>query len=122
MFNHIGLRVSDLAASRRFYEAVLKPLGYETNYQDAATAGLGANGRTMLWLHAAQAPRTGAHVAIDAPDKKAVNAFHAAGLKSGGKDNGAPGLRPDYSAGYYAAFLIDPDGNNVEAMFMDTGA
>jgi catechol 2,3-dioxygenase-like lactoylglutathione lyase family enzyme len=122
MLNHIGLRVSDLSASRRFYQAVLKPLGYETNYQDAATAGFGPQGRTALWLHAAQAPQTGAHIAFDAPDKKAVKAFHAAGLKAGGKDNGAAGLRADYSAGYYAAFLIDPDGNNVEAVFMDTGA
>lgn len=118
MFDHIGLRVSDLDASVRFYTAALEPLGAVLASRDDDGAGFGPKGAPCLWLHAARASKkTGAHVALRAKSRKAVDGFHAAGLAAGGKDNGAPGLRLDYSPTYYAAFLVDPDGNNVEAVF-----
>lgn len=117
MYDHLGLKVKDLAASLRFYEATLAPLGHAICSQDEHGAGLGPKGEAALWLHGnARAKGQGVHVAFRAKDRAAVEQFHRAGLKAGGKDNGAPGLRVDYSPHYYAAFLIDPDGNNVEAV------
>jgi catechol 2,3-dioxygenase-like lactoylglutathione lyase family enzyme len=122
MYDHIGIHVKDLAASAAFYKAVLAPLGFVLNSSDDSGAGLGPKGASSLWLYphkggkGANAARMGSHIAFAAPDRKAVDKFHAAGLKAGGKDNGGAGLRVDYSPTYYAAFLIDPDGNNVEAV------
>jgi len=114
MFDHIGLKVKDVAASVRFYDAALSALGFE---QDESGAGFGPPGEPGLWLYRSTEPvGPGTHVAFRAPNRKAVDRFHAAGLEAGGRDNGAPGLRTDYSPTYYAAFLIDPDGNNVEAV------
>jgi catechol 2,3-dioxygenase-like lactoylglutathione lyase family enzyme len=117
MFDHIGVFVGDLAAAVRFYQAALGPLGYVLCSQDDASAGFGPRGEPALWLYPAkrQAGRA-AHVAFRATKREAVNGFHAAGLEAGGRDNGAPGVRADYAPSYYAAFLIDPDGNNVEAV------
>jgi catechol 2,3-dioxygenase-like lactoylglutathione lyase family enzyme len=117
MFDHIGFRVRDLAASRRFYETALKPLGHVVAAEGEGYVGLGPAGAPALWLYASDAGAgPGCHAAFTAPDHAAVHAFHEGGLATGGRDNGAPGPRPDYSATYYAAFLIDPDGNNVEAV------
>ena len=117
MYDHLGLRVADLDASVRFYTAALAPLGFELCSRDDSGAGFGPKGAPALWLHLHKGKAgTGAHVAFRAKDRAGVDRFHAAGLKAGGKDNGAPGLRPDYGPTYYAAFLIDPDGNNVEAV------
>jgi catechol 2,3-dioxygenase-like lactoylglutathione lyase family enzyme len=116
MYDHIGLKVSDLGRSVRFYTAVLGALGHELSSQDETYAGLGPKGEPALWLYAAKSAGSGTHVAFRAADRAAVDRFHKAGLESGGKDNGRPGLRTDYSPTYYAAFLIDPDGNNVEAV------
>jgi catechol 2,3-dioxygenase-like lactoylglutathione lyase family enzyme len=117
MYDHIGLRVADVGASVRFYAAALAPLGHVLASQDAAGAGFGPPGAPALWLHRVEAGRgAGLHVAFRAADRAAVDGFHAAGLAAGGRDNGPPGLRADYSPTYYAAFLIDPDGNNVEAV------
>ncbi|NRF68101.1 VOC family protein [Aquincola sp. S2] len=117
MYDHLGLRVRDLAASCRFYEAVLAPLGHVPGPRGDDHAGFGPPGAPALWLHLnSSAPPTGCHVAFSAGTPEAVHAFHAAGLREGGRDNGAPGPRAEYSASYYAAFLIDPDGNNVEAV------
>ncbi|MBS0338824.1 MAG: VOC family protein [Proteobacteria bacterium] len=117
MYDHIGLKAKDLAASVHFYEAALGALGHVLCSKGEAYAGFGPAGAPALWLHAARGHKgPGAHVAFRAPDREAVARFHAAGLAAGGRDNGAPGLRPDYSATYYAAFLLDPDGNNVEAV------
>ena len=117
MHDHIGLRVADLDASVRFYTAALAPLGFELCSRDASGAGFGPKGAPALWLHLHQGKAgTGAHVAFRARDHGAIEKFHAAGLKAGGRDNGGAGPRADYSPTYYAAFLIDPDGNNVEAV------
>ena len=119
MFDHIGLKVKDMAASVRFYRAALAPLGHVVASQDAQGAGLGPKGAPALWLYATTGGAgPGSHLALQAPDRESVDRFHAAGLAAGGRDNGKPGLRADYSPTYYAAFLIDPDGNNVEAVFM----
>jgi len=113
MYDHIGLRVKDLKAAVRFYQSALEPLGHVL---DDSGVGLGPRGQPGLWLHADGKPGGGAHVAFRAAERQAVDRFYAAGLKAGGRDNGKPGVRTDYSPAYYAAFLIDPDGNNVEAV------
>jgi catechol 2,3-dioxygenase-like lactoylglutathione lyase family enzyme len=119
MYDHIGLKVKDLDAAVRFYRAALEPLGYALCSQDASGAGFGPAGRPALWLYpAAKATGAATHVAFRAPDRRAVDRFHAAGRKAGGRDHGGPGLRADYSPTYYAAFLLDPDGNNVEAVHL----
>jgi catechol 2,3-dioxygenase-like lactoylglutathione lyase family enzyme len=117
MFNHIGLKVKDLDASVLFYTAALAPLGYEATLQDASSAAFGAAGNSSLWLAAdARLSHSLVHLAFTAPSRAAVDAFYREGLKARGRDNGAPGLRTDYGPQYYAAFLFDPDGNNVEAV------
>jgi len=116
MYDHVGLKVKDLQASVRFYSAVLGELGHVLASQDAAGAGLGPQGAPALWLAADDAVHTPVHLAFKANSRSAVDAFHRAGLRLRAGDNGAPGLRADYGPSYYAAFLIDPDGNNVEAV------
>jgi catechol 2,3-dioxygenase-like lactoylglutathione lyase family enzyme len=115
MFDHVGIRVKDLAAAVRLYKAMLAPLGHEVGSAGDGYAGFGPGGSPALWLHQDK-NGGGAHVALRAPNRRAVEAFHSAGLKAGAKDNGKAGLRTDYSPTYYAAFLMDPDGNNVEAV------
>ena len=117
MYDHIGLKVGDLDASVRFYAAALKPLGYGLCSKDENGAGFGPNGDPALWLYLHKGPKSsGSHIALRAPDHDAIKKFHVEGLKAGGRDNGAAVTRADYSPTYYAAFLIDPDGNNVEAV------
>ncbi|HUB14125.1 MAG TPA: VOC family protein [Acetobacteraceae bacterium] len=117
MFDHIGLHVTDIDASVRFYTALLAPLGHVAGSVDATSAGFGPPDAPALWLYADGKPRgPGVHVAFHAADRKSVDRCHAAGIAAGGRDNGSPGLRSDYSPTYYAAFLLDPDGNNVEAV------
>jgi catechol 2,3-dioxygenase-like lactoylglutathione lyase family enzyme len=116
MLDHLGLPVSEYAKSKRFYESVLAPLGYEVIMEfGASTAGLGAAGKPDFWISqgAAGGP---VHVAFASPDRSTVDAFHKAALAAGGSDNGAPGLRPEYHPSYYGAFVLDPDGNNIEAV------
>jgi catechol 2,3-dioxygenase-like lactoylglutathione lyase family enzyme len=117
MYDHIGLHVGNLDASISFYTATLAPLGYALCTKDETYAGFGPKGEPALWLYLKPGQgHTGVHVAFRAPDHAAVGKFHSEGLKAGGRDNGAAGPRADYSPTYYAAFLIDPDGNNIEAV------
>src|SRR3569832_2415971 len=116
MYDHVGIRVSNLDASIRFYVAALAPLGYVLCSKDESGAGFGPAGSPALWLHLHKGEAgTGAHIAFRAPNHAAIGKFHSAGVKAGGRDNGAPGARKDYSPTYFAAFLIDPDGYFVEA-------
>ncbi|HMI88130.1 MAG TPA: VOC family protein [Polyangiaceae bacterium] len=115
MIDHVQLKVKSFEKSRQFYARALEPLGYGVQYEDAASksAGFGAKGATELWIGEG-GPVAPVHIAFRAGDRSAVQKFHAAALTAGGKDNGAPGIRTDYSPTYYAAFVLDPDGNNVE--------
>jgi catechol 2,3-dioxygenase-like lactoylglutathione lyase family enzyme len=117
MFDHISIRVRDFGKSLAFYRAALAPLGYEAQHLDEGgkSVGFGPRGAVALWI-AEGAPQSSAHMAFASLSRKDVAEFFDAGLRSGGKDNGKPGLRPDYDKDYYAAFLFDPDGNNVEAV------
>jgi catechol 2,3-dioxygenase-like lactoylglutathione lyase family enzyme len=110
LLDHLHLRVRDLAASRRFYAAALETLGFELGELD------GAFFVDELYVSADGSPTSGLHLAFQAPDRETVDRFHAAVMAAGGRDNGAPGER-DYQPGYYAAFALDPDGNNVEAVY-----
>ncbi len=122
MLDHIGLDVSVLARSRAFYEAALKPLGYRV-IQALSAEQTGANAIVMFGIETPEfviaedrPPGVGNHVAFRAETRAAVDAFHAAAVQAGGRDNGAPGVRPDYGPHYYAAFVFDPDGFNIEAV------
>jgi catechol 2,3-dioxygenase-like lactoylglutathione lyase family enzyme len=116
MYDHIGLKVKDLAKSLAFYKATLGGLGHVQGSSGKDYAGLGPKDSPGLWLYASKEPVRGAHICFSATSRAAVERFHQEGLKAGGTDNGKPGIRKDYSPNYYAAFLIDPDGNNVEAV------
>lgn len=121
MIDHLSLGVSDLARAVAFYDAVLAPLGYVRLWTTDRAAGYGVSGRDEpLALAAvgpgAHAPGPGFHLALAAPGREAVDAFHRAALALGAADEGAPGLRPQYGPGYYAAFVRDPDGHKLEAV------
>ncbi|HUZ63381.1 MAG TPA: VOC family protein [Acetobacteraceae bacterium] len=119
MIDHVSIGVQDIGRARRFYDAAFAPLGYHCHHSDVESLGYGG-GEPAFWMnrtaHPVPAdPRSGLHISFIAPDRSAVDEFHAAALKAGGQCNGAPGLRPDYGPGYYAAFVIDPDGYRIEA-------
>jgi catechol 2,3-dioxygenase-like lactoylglutathione lyase family enzyme len=119
MLDHVSIGVRDAAASKRFYDAALQPLGYACLSQSEGSLGYGAKD-VALWVNEAARPvpddeQSGLHFCFTARTRAGVDAFHAAGLRTGGRDNGAPGLRADYGDNYYAAFLFDPDGYRIEA-------
>jgi catechol 2,3-dioxygenase-like lactoylglutathione lyase family enzyme len=119
MFNHVSIGVRDIARTRKFYDAALKPLGHSCLSTGEGSLGYGDKA-VALWISETSKPvpadsKSGLHFCFDAGSRKAVDAFHAAALKAGGKDNGEPGLRADYGDNYYAAFVIDPDGYRLEA-------
>lgn len=119
MINHVSIGVRDLAQTKRFYDAALKPLGYKRLSEGAVSLGYGSDA-VALWISVADRPipadeKSGLHFCFTAPTRKSVDAFHAAALGAGGRDNGKPGLRADYAADYYAAFVVDPDGYRIEA-------
>jgi catechol 2,3-dioxygenase-like lactoylglutathione lyase family enzyme len=116
MFDHIGFRVRDLEASRKFYLMALGPLGVGLAMEGPYGVGLGRGGKPSLWLSQGEPPVSPLHIAFTAKNRAEVDAFHAAALAAGAKDNGAPGLRPHYHPNYYGAFAIDPDGHNIEAV------
>lgn len=113
--DHVNLPVSDLARSRAFYERLLAPLGCGFVMQDGAAVGFG-RGAWEFGLVESAAPIQRLHVAFAASSREAVDAFFSAAMTAGAASNGAPGLRPDYSPTYYGAFVVDPDGHNVEAV------
>lgn len=116
MIDHVGIPVSDAGRSKRFYEAALSPLGYELLMEPVSrAAGFGQAGKPDFWIGENPTSAT-VHVAFASPDRATVDAFYAAALAAGGQDNGGPGLRPEYHRGYYGAFVLDPDGNNIEAV------
>jgi len=127
LIDHVGIRVSDLVTSRRMYEAALAELGFavlgEGEFEGDAYVLFGRGTNDDFAVHGGGTEpgrdrvTRGAHVAFRAPDAVSVERWHAAAIANGGTDNGAPGLRPEYSGRYHAAFVLDPDGNNVEAVF-----
>ncbi len=119
MINHVSIGVRSLLHSKAFYDAALKPLGCTCLNVFDSSLGYGS-GAAAFWVIASSSPvppdpESGLHFCLTAPTRKAVDAFHQAALAAGGVDNGKPGLRPDYGADYYAAFVIDPDGYRIEA-------
>jgi len=116
LIDHVHLRVGDLEASRRFYEAVLGALGLELESRRGDHFYL-----DELYVSADGPPTANLHLAFQAADRDAVERFHGAAIAAGGRDNGAPGLR-DYGPGYYAAFVLDPDGNNIEAVVHESSS
>ena len=122
MIDHVGFPVSDYARSKVFYEKALAPLGYtlikevQQNQYDAKAAGFGANGKPDFWIGGEGGLNKPLHIAIATKDRAAVDAFYQAALAAGAKDNGAPGVRAHYHPNYYGAFVLDPDGHNIEAV------
>jgi catechol 2,3-dioxygenase-like lactoylglutathione lyase family enzyme len=124
MLDHVGFKVADFARSKAFYELALAPLGCalvmevtpEMTGTDARHAGFGTPGKPFFWIGTGDTTQGSLHVALLARDRVAVDAFHAAALAAGATDNGAPGLRPHYHPDYYGAFVLDPDGHNIEAV------
>ena len=124
MLDHVGFAVTDAEASRRFYEAALAPLGIallmtvpaEENGSGGTAHGFGKDGNPFFWVGDNERVGEGTHIAFTAGTRAEVDAFHAAALAAGGTDHGAPGLRPRYHPDYYAAFVLDPDGLNIEAV------
>jgi catechol 2,3-dioxygenase-like lactoylglutathione lyase family enzyme len=123
MIAHVSIGVRELARSRSFYDAVLEPLGYKCIRAARTLAGYGYGTDSIsFWVVSAERPvpaddKSGLHFCFAARDAAAVDAFYAAALRAGGRDNGAPGLRPMYAPDYYAAFVIDPDGYRIEAYY-----
>jgi catechol 2,3-dioxygenase-like lactoylglutathione lyase family enzyme len=123
MLDHIGFSVSDMTASRTFYEKALAPLGITAMMEITpemtggadSHVGFGSN-RPFFWIGTGKARVTGVHVAFVASNRDIVDAFYRNALAAGGRDNGKPGLRPHYHADYYGAFVLDPDGNNIESV------
>ena len=124
LINHIEIGVTDVAASRRFYEAALAPLGLslvvsidpERTRHGTARYGFGRDGYPSIWIHGEAGPGRAIHISFTAASRDLVDAFHTAALANGGSDNGPPGIRTRYHPRYYAAFVLDPDGNNIEAV------
>src|SRR5262245_640227 len=116
MLDHVSLNVRDGEAARSYYERALGPLGYTIGHESKGLVGFrGPQGEFDFWL-VQRGPNAPTHVAFKAPDRATVDAYHAAALAAGGTDNGPPGVRAEYHEHYYAAFVTDPDGNNVEAV------
>jgi catechol 2,3-dioxygenase-like lactoylglutathione lyase family enzyme len=123
MIDHIGLAVSNMERAKAFYLNALERLGIgvliEVSAEETggdAHAGFGKENKAFFWIGTGDKPKGGAHVAFTAQTRADVDAFYHAALAAGGRDNGAPGLRPFYHAHYYGAFVFDPDGNNIEAV------
>ena len=126
MIDHVSIGVRDIARSKSFYDAVLEPLGYRCLREAAGSLGYGRE-TAVFWVSPAERPvpaddQSGLHFCFSAPTRDSVDVFHRAALKAGGRDNGKPGLRPEYHDNYYAAFVKDPDGYRIEAYCGPPGA
>ena len=119
MIDHTGLTVSNVAKSKAFYGAALAPLGYTVLMEWEQYAGFGVAPKPDFWIGEGQPNVPPIHVAFRAESRAQVDAFYKAAVAAGGKDNGTPGLRPHYHANYYGAFVLDPDGHNIEAVCHD---
>jgi len=116
MIDHISIRVSDYERSKRFFEAALAPLGYRLVFEHAISgAGFGRSGKPDFWIKQGP-PSPSLHIAFAGDDRAMVDAFYEEATAADGRDNGAPGLRPEYHPAYYGAFVLDPDGHNIEAV------
>ena len=116
MLAHVAVNVTDLEVAKRFYLGALEPLGYRVVYEEPGALAYLADANGLDFGIGQRGPVGGAHVAFECGDRGLVDAFHGAATAAGGRDNGAPGLRPHYDANYYAAYVLDPDGNNIEAV------
>jgi catechol 2,3-dioxygenase-like lactoylglutathione lyase family enzyme len=125
MFDHVKFGVSDFAASKAFFLEALEPLGVAVVAEGEPSYGIELcppGGKVSLVLFQTEERPAHLHIAFVAGNREQVNAFYRAAIRAGGKDNGPPGLRPQYHAGYYAAFVIGPDGHNIEAVCHESGA
>jgi catechol 2,3-dioxygenase-like lactoylglutathione lyase family enzyme len=117
MLDHVTIGVRDVEQSVKFYDRALAPLGITRLYGEGARfAGYGVRPKAFFWIGSREKPQTGAHVAFTTPDRATVERFYEAAIAAGGKDNGPPGVRPHYHPNYYGAFVLDPDGHNIEAV------
>ena len=116
IFDHIGLNVSDAQARTAFFSAALAPLGVSVVMEEQGWVGMGKDGKPDFWFGVGDKPHAGMHLAFAADNRAQVDAFYKAALEAGGKDNGAPGIRALYHPNYYGAFVLGPDGHNVEAV------
>ena len=120
MIDHIGIEVSDYKTALSFYKKALAPLGYQLVMEVEGFAGFGPTKNegpiANFWIHQGNQPTHKTHIAFSAPDRKTVDAFYKAAITAGGKDNGKPGVREIYHPHYYGAFVLDPDGHNIEAV------
>jgi catechol 2,3-dioxygenase-like lactoylglutathione lyase family enzyme len=117
MLDHVTIGVRDVEQSKKFYDRALRPLGITRLYAEGDDgAGYGISPKAFFWIGQKDMPQTGAHIAFTAPDRATVNRFHDEAIAAGGRDNGQPGLRPNYHPDYYGAFVLDPDGHNIEAV------
>jgi len=116
MFDHVGFGVTNLAESKAFFLKALQPLGVSVVMEGPYGVGMGQKNKPSLWLFATKEHPARLHIAFTAETRKQVDEFYRAAMSAGGKDNGPPGLRPHYHANYYGAFVIGPDGHNVEAV------
>lgn len=119
MLDHISIGVRDIKRAKDFYDAALAPLGYHCLMESHGSLGYG-NSSAGLWVSSTPSPvppdeKSGLHICFHAPSRQSVDDFHRAALAAGGRDNGGPGLRPDYGDSYYACFVVDPDGYRIEA-------
>jgi len=116
MIDHVSVRVQDFSRLLTFYREALAPIGYKVIMEYPGAVGLGADGKPDLWLMQTDQPLNPTHVALSSGAREPIDAFYSAGLAAGGSDNGPPGLRLDYHPNYYGAFVLDPEGNNIEVV------
>jgi catechol 2,3-dioxygenase-like lactoylglutathione lyase family enzyme len=117
MLDHVTIGVSNIEQSKEFYDRALGPLGITRLYAEGeGFAGYGIGRKAFFWIGWRDTPQTGAHIAFTAQDRAVVDRFHREAIAAGGRDNGKPGMRPNYHPNYYGAFVLDPDGHNIEAV------